>query len=270
MSGSHSSHSTPTPSSLSCNMHLLPTTSPAVFNSHRNSDDDEHCGTGKYTNTSALPSFASVVSSSAASFSAIPVSPSSFQSHSSSTTAMSLASQQQNLYQQQQKHEHGQTPPPSAALLSNYNSIKNPASLPAPSITSSSQSNHSPSRSSSSTYDSALASPASRSFSANQSSTGSTGPDKSGSDSSDVEIYLNKLVLQDSVPRVHGMYLTYAIFALLFFGFLTKAVSLYATHLFFSFLPTFFFAHIFTYFVNFVHRCHQQEHYIFPAAVGSR
>ena len=223
MSGSHSPHSslsTPTPTSLSVpsrNMHSLPTTSPAIFNTHTNSDG-QFCSPGKYTSTSTSPSFASVVSSSAGSSPAIPVSPSSFQSHSaplSSTTAMpssspSLAPQyhQQNLYQhhqQQQKHEHGQTSPPSAALLPNYNSSKNIASLSASSsVSSSSQSNRSPARSSSSTYDSALASPASRGFSAIQSSNGSTDPDQSDSGSSDIEIYLNTLVMQE-----HGRYFYY-------------------------------------------------------------
>ncbi|KAF8799564.1 hypothetical protein BYT27DRAFT_7217680 [Phlegmacium glaucopus] len=109
----------------------------------------------------------------------------------------SLDPPQQNLYQQQQKHEHGQPSPPSANLLSNYNSMKNSAPSAAAST---SQSNRSPAHPSSS---SALASPAPRSFSTNQSSNGSTGPDQSGSDSSDVEIYLNTLVPHDSVSHMH-------------------------------------------------------------------
>ena len=221
MSGSHSPHSslaTPTPTSLvvlSRNMQSLPTTSPAVFNTHISSDG-QHSDPGKYT-SSTSPSFASVVSSSAgSSSSAIPVTSSSFQSqsaHSGSTLAISLSSlapqqqHQQNLYQhhqQQQQHEHGQSSPPSAALSSNYNTLRNGAPLRTPSsVTSSSQSNRSPS--SSSTYDSTLASPASHSFSENLSSNGSTGPDQSGSDSSDVEIYLNTLVLHESVSRMQGM-----------------------------------------------------------------
>ena len=50
-------------------MHSLPTTSPAVFNTHIS----QHCGPGKYASNS--PPFASVVSSSADSSSAIPVAP---------------------------------------------------------------------------------------------------------------------------------------------------------------------------------------------------
>ena len=188
MSGSqspHSSLSTPT-------MH---STSPAMSNIHTTSDG----GLAKYTSSSTSPSFASVVSSSAP---AIPVSPSPFSSNSAplgSTSAMLSRSQHQH-------QKHG----PSAVLSSNYNIIKNSASLPAPSsVTSStSQSNRSPTHTSSS--DSALTSPASRSFSSNQSSNSSTGLDQSNSDSSDVEIYLDTLVLHGSVTRIHGMYLSYS------------------------------------------------------------
>lgn len=195
MSGSHSPHSslsTPT-------MH---STTPAIPNTHTTSDG----GLGKYTSSSTSPSFASVVSSSAP---AIPVSPSSFSSNSAplgSTSAM-LSSSSRSQHQHQ---KHGQTSPPSAVLSSNYNIIKNSASLPAPSsVTSStSQSNRSPTHTSSS--DSALTSPASRSFSSNQSSNSSTGLDQSNSDSSDVEIYLDTLVLHGSVTRIHGMYLSYS------------------------------------------------------------
>ena len=204
-------------------MYSLPTT-------HRHfitptSNDGHHCGLGKYTSTSISSSFASVVSSSC-SPSAIPVSPTSFQSHSASTSTMSssspsLAQQQhpqQVLYQhhqQRQKHEHGQTSPPSAVLLPNSNNFQNNASLSASfSVTSSSQSSRSPARSFSSTYDSALPSPASHSFSANQSSNGSTGPDQSGFDSSEFEVYLNTLVLHESVSHMHGTYLSYAVLAL--------------------------------------------------------
>ena len=223
MSGSpHSSLATPTPTSLvvpSRNMHSLPTTSPVVFNTHISSDG-QHSDPGK---SSTSPSFASVVSSSAGSSSAIPVTPSSFQLqsvHLDSTTTISSSTlaqqqhQQQNLYhQQQQKHEHGQTSPPSAVLLSNYNNKRNSAPLRAPSsVSSSSRSNRSPS---SSTYDSTLASPGSHGFSANQSSNGSTCPDQSGSDSSDVEIYLNSLVLHESVSRMQSMCLLSFIFAFL-------------------------------------------------------
>lgn len=258
MSGSHSPHSslaTPTPTSLvvlSRNMHSLATSSPAVFNTHISSEG-QHSDPGKYTSSSTSPSFASVVSSSAGS-SAIPVSPSSFQSqsaHLGSTIAISSSSlaqqqqHQQNLYQhhqQQQKHEQGQTSPPSAALLSNYNSLRNSAPLRGPSsVTSSSRSNRSPS--SSSTYNSTLASPASHSFSANQSSNGSTGPDQSGSDSSDVEIYLNTLVLHESASRMQGMYFVFSFFL---------PLSIWPTLPIIIFLPfpcqLFFFAHIFTHF----------------------
>ena len=257
MSGSHSPHSslaTPTPTSLvvlSRNMHSLPTTSPAVFNTHISSDG-QHSDPGKYTSTSTSPSFASVVSSSAGS-SAIPVTPSSFQSqpaYLSSTIAISSSSltpqqHQQNLYQhhqQQQKHEQGQTSSPSAALLSNC--LRNSAPLRAPSsVTSSSQSNRSPS--SSSTYDSTLTSPASRSFSANQSSNGSTGPDQSGSDSSDVEIYLNTLVLHESVSRMQGMHLV----SFILFSF-SERFDRPCQSLFFYIFPCqrYFFTHIFTHF----------------------
>ena len=191
MSGSHS---TPSPSR----------------NMHSSSTDSEHGGS---TTTPSSPSFASVVSSSA-----IPLSHSYFQSHSAMSTSPSLAPQQHQ--QKQQKHQHGQTSPSS---VYDYNSMKISASLPAlSSAASSSQSNHSPARSSSSTHDSALASPAFRSFSANQSSNGSNGPDQSSSDSSDVEIYLNSLVMHDSVSRTYGMYLIYAALApfSFFFGFL--------------------------------------------------
>jgi hypothetical protein len=223
MSGLHSSLATPTPTSLvvpARNMHSLPTTSPAVFNTHISSDG-QHSDPGKYTSTSTSPSFASVVSSSAGSSSANPVTFQSQTAHLGSTTAISSSSlapqqHQQNLYQhhqQQQKHEHGQTSPPLAALLSNYNSLRNSAPLRTPSsVTSSSQSNHSPS---SSTYNSMHASPASHSSSANQSSNSSTGPDQSGSDSSDVEIYLNTLVLHESVSRMQGMYILPFIFTFL-------------------------------------------------------
>lgn len=178
----------------------MPTASPAT---HSNSDGEQG-SPGKYTTS---PSFASVVSSSAGSSSAI--SSHSAPLGSTTTISSSLAPQQQNLYQQHQKHEHGQTSPPSAA---NYNSIKNSASLPA---TSTSQSNRSPAHPSSSTYGSALASPASRSY---QSSNGSTGPDQASSNSSDVEIYLNTLVLHDSVSRMQGTYIT--VLGVFFFSFL--------------------------------------------------
>lgn len=88
-----------------------------------------------------------------------------------SSSAGSSSASPHLLYQHQQ---HGQTSP---------HSIKNTAPT------------RSPAHSSSAKYDSALASPASRTIQS------SNAPDQSGSDSSEVEIYLNSLVLHDSVSR---------------------------------------------------------------------